>query len=526
MSDPKDPKDPKDPPPSDTETDSESDSKVNNEVKEIDEEMNKKIPRLVRDQDGNWVRSETLEETNSTSSSDESSNELGNQLLKLIVLRIQERIEEYDDYEDTEQNTIVPIVPETQLGKRPRDDVPPTPVGPLAKYSKKERDIIHKTEHDIKSMRKVENTYRYDVILSKLSMSSKAQILEKLDEYKKLGRSDGAEKFKLERYINGLRKIQFDRYINIPVSLSDGSEKISEYLKFAENTLENCIYGQHDAKQRILQIIAQWISNPTGKTPCLGLHGPPGVGKTTLLKNGLAKALGRPFGFLTLGGMRDGSMLVGHEYTYIGSYWGRIVGILMESQCMNPIIFFDELDKVCEGTNGQEITGVLTHLTDYSQNDKFHDEYFSGIDFDLSRCLFVFSYNDPKLVDPILRDRLTTIEVGGFNHQEKIMIAKKYILPEILPNIGLHIDELQFDDNCLKWIIDNFTDEKGVRDLRRCLESIAMKINLMKLYPKNRWTDFKLPMIFHDNQNHHEKLKTLLNHKQKNTNTIPYGMYV
>ena len=145
----------------------------------------------------------------------------------------------------------------------------------------------------------------------------------------------------------------------------------------------------------------------TGKQTgyCFGFEGPPGVGKTTMAKKGLAHCLKdengepRPFAFIALGGSSNGSTLSGHNYTYVGSTWGKIVDILMEKKCMNPIIFIDELDKVSRTEHGKEIIGILTHLVDTTQNMSFQDKYFNGIDLDMSKVLFIFSYNDVSLID-------------------------------------------------------------------------------------------------------------------------------
>ena len=153
---------------------------------------------------------------------------------------------------------------------------------------------------------------------------------------------------------------------------------------------------------------------------------------------------------------------------------------------MNPIIFFDELDKVSETKHGEEIIGVLTHLTDPSQNDEFYDKYFSSIPLDLSKCLIVFSYNDPYKINTILKDRLTVIKVPGFKTDDKIKIAKDYLLKDILNNSGLEKDSILIDDESLKYIIKTFTEEEGVRQLKRCLDKMIMKINLM------RYSDIKL----------------------------------
>ena len=205
---------------------------------------------------------------------------------------------------------------------------------------------------------------------------------------------------------------------------------------------------------------------------------------TQLAKEGISKILGREFAFITLGGAGDSSFLEGHSYTYEGSMWGKIVQILMESKCMNPVIFFDELDKLSDSAKGQELTGILTHLTDTTQNNQFHDKYFSEVDFDISKCLFIFSYNDENLVNPILKDRMYRIKTKGYDCSEKVIIANKYILPKIREQVNFKEGEIIIPDETLKYIISSpkFThNEEGVRNLKRCLEVIYTKLNLFRL---------------------------------------------
>ena len=129
--------------------------------------------------------------------------------------------------------------------------------------------------------------------------------------------------------------------------------------------------------------------------------------------------LNRPFAFLALGGATDSSILEGHSYTYEGSTWGKIVDILVQCKSMNPVIYFDELDKISNTPKGEEIASILTHLTDTTQNNEFHDKYFSEIELDLSKCLFIFSYNDEEKVNPILKDRKYRISTKGYSVKEK-----------------------------------------------------------------------------------------------------------
>jgi ATP-dependent Lon protease len=169
----------------------------------------------------------------------------------------------------------------------------------------------------------------------------------------------------------------------MPVSLNNSEKAIQEFLYNSFDILRKTIYGQSNAKNKIMQILAQWITNPKSTGQVIALEGAPGVGKTSLVKNGVSKALNRPFSFYALGGETDVSNLEGHSYTYEGAHWGRITEMLMESKVMNPVIFFDELDKISNSYKGNEINGLLTHLTDPSQNNIFQDKYFSGIDIDL-----------------------------------------------------------------------------------------------------------------------------------------------
>ena len=203
---------------------------------------------------------------------------------------------------------------------------------------------------------------------------------------------------------------------------------------------------------------------------------------TSLVKEGISKILNREFAFIPLGGATDSSYLEGHSYTYEGSMWGKIVDILIRSKSMNPVIYFDELDKISETPKGEEIIGILTHLTDTSQNSQFHDKYFAEIDFDLSKCLFIFSYNDPLKVNPILMDRMYKIKTSSYLVKEKIVIANQYLIPKIRYEVNFKDGDIVIPDTTLNYIIENYTDkESGVRNLKRCIEIIYKKLNLYRL---------------------------------------------
>ena len=277
---------------------------------------------------------------------------------------------------------------------------------------------------------------------------------------------------------------------------------------------------------QMMQYLGQLLVNPDSVGCALGIGGPPGTGKTTLIKEAFSKIIMRPFAMCALGGAEDGSHWKGHDYTYMESKYGRIVEILIQSKCMNPVFYFDELCKISPGPKGDEVTGMLTHLTDTTQNDKFQDKFFSEIEFDLSKALYIFSYNDENKINPILKDRMYRIHTKGYSTKDKIIIAQKHLIPKIEKNIKFEKDEINIPEETLKEIIENYTeDEKGVRNLKRCLEIIYTKINLYKLMkPDSTLFDGHEVLEITDNfKVTIDVVKKLINTKE--LSKIPFGLY-
>ena len=327
---------------------------------------------------------------------------------------------------------------------------------------------------------------------------------------------------KIAEFLEKIKKEQpmilYDLYDKVMADITQSSltriitdtETLNKNIKKVENTLsdvlsvlDNSIYAHRRAKNQIMKIIGQWMNGEqTGY--CFGFEGSPGIGKTSLAKKGLSHCLknkdgsSRPFAFIALGGSCNGSTIEGHGYTYMNSTWGKIVDILMDAKCMNPIIYIDELDKVSKTENGREIIGIFTHLIDQTQNDTFQDKYFSGINIDLSKALFIFSYNDPDQIDRVLLDRIHRIKFENLSLDDKMVIVKKYILPEINAKMGFD-NIVDISDIMIEHIIEKYTLEPGVRKLKELLFDLFGEINLDILKNASD-TDIELPItITEDN---------------------------
>ena len=327
----------------------------------------------------------------------------------------------------------------------------------------------------------IQKPYRLSLLETDIPIAFKAIAMRKINSLRHMEPGCG-EYYKVKNWVDTFMKIPFNKTRNLPLTIEDGLQRCSEFMEASKTTLDTAVYGLNDAKLQIMQMLGQWISNPGAMGSAIAVKGPMGTGKTSLVKEGISKILGRDFAFIALGGATDSSFLEGHSYTYEGSTWGKIVEIIIQCGSMNPVIYFDELDKISETAKGEEIVGILTHLTDTSQNSQFHDRYFAEIDFDLSKCLFIFSYNDESKVNPILLDRMYRINTTGYNKKDKTQIAQKYLIPKICAEVGFREGDIVIPDHVIEHIVENYTEkEEGVRNLKRCLEIVHRKLNLYRL---------------------------------------------
>lgn len=378
----------------------------------------------------------------------------------------------------------------------------------IQKIKKSQLKEYEKKYNYLKKLETSNVPLRFQILDSKMPDYIKSKVINKFDEIQDIP-PIGGERNKWNQWINGILKVPFGIYQEYPFDVNNSNE-ISLFLEKAKNTLDNSVYGHEECKEFIIQMISQFISNKNSQGNVIGVQGPPGNGKTSLIRDGVCKSLDRPFSMISLGGLSDGSHLEGHNFTYEGSMWGRLVQILMDAKCMNPVIYFDELDKVSNTKHGEEIIGILTHLTDFSQNDEIYDKYFSGIPFDFSKCMFIFSFNDESKINVILKDRIHIIKTDKIENEGKLIIAKNYLIKKLLNNVGLQFDDLIFTNDILIEILNNYTyKEEGVREFKRKLEMIILKFNYLRLVnPEN----YKIPYTI-DKQFVNECLNTLTHKK-------------
>ena len=351
---------------------------------------------------------------------------------------------------------------------------------------------------------------RFRILTSPMPDTTKRIILNKLDMFQSMNDSS-SEYHKYAQWINAVSRIPIGKYNALTVQCNE----ISSLLRKTRETLDRVVYGHMDAKDHVLRILAQWISNPTANGHCIGIQGPMGIGKTTLIKEGVSRALNIPFGFIALGGASDASFLEGHSFTYEGSVYGRISEILMKTQIMNPILFFDELDKVSDTPKGDEISSILTHLTYSTQNERFTDKYFGDIEMDLSKSLMIFSFNDETKINPILKDRMTIIRVKGYSIDQKIQIAFQYLMPHVLNQYQLSMESIQLSEPILRNLIEQLPEEQGVRHLRRGLECIVSWVNMAQYMVVSPFQDI-LTLPYQVKQDHLSLfLKSLLSKDDK-----------
>ena len=350
------------------------------------------------------------------------------------------------------------------------------------------RKKIAETESLIMNMNDDAIPLRFRVLLSEMDDKVKAVAMKKVESLAAM-MDCGSAYAKIKHWVDGICALPIGKYASLPVDPDAPREQVGAFLEGMRQKLDKAVHGHGEAKGHIVRLLAQWITNPASKGLVVGIHGPPGIGKTELCLS-VCNVLGLPCEFVPLGGAKEGTYLDGHSYTYEGSTWGKIADALMKCKVMNPVLFFDELDKISESSKGDEIVNLLIHLTDPTQNGRFNDKFFMDVELDLSRCLCMFSYNDENKINPVLKDRMVRVKTEGYTIKDKQQIAKEHLLPGILDQFRLNQGDVVIDDAAIAKIVDMVEEEEGVRNLKRGLHDCVSFINYRRLVGKD---DFDLP---------------------------------
>jgi len=355
-------------------------------------------------------------------------------------------------------------------------------------------------------------SYKNRILKSEMNFNNKVIAYKYMRIIESYNDQSSEELSKYKTWLNTLLTIPFNKYHTNQITNNSNLSEIKDYLIHIRQLLDKNLSFLDYPKDQIINIIAQLIRNPNSQINAIGLYGNKGIGKTHFVES-ISEALDRPLIRISLGGNTDVQSLKGHNFTYIGSKQGKIIDGLIESKVMNPIIFFDEIDKISQSYHGSDITGFLIHLIDLTTNNKFNgDEYFSGIELDLSRALFIFTYNNPELVDSILADRLYKIKINNYTKQEKIHITTKHLINTILKEFNLTNNDIIISKEIIEEIV-NVSNDSGMRSIKNNIHLIISRLNTLLLSdPDNNIITLK----YHTLYKYYNKLPITLQKKHIN----------
>ena len=307
--------------------------------------------------------------------------------------------------------------------------------------------------------------YRKKILAIKnISEKSREKLMKECSRLQKMGTSSASEATVIRNYLDSVLELPFD---------NESQDKLD--LKKARRVLDNDHYGLEKVKDRIIELLAVRKLAPDINGQIICLAGPPGVGKTSIARS-LADAMGRKYARVSLGGVKDEAEIRGHRKTYIGSMPGRVMAAMTEAGTNNPLILFDEIDKMASDMRGDPASAMLEVL-DAEQNKAFVDHYIE-IPFDLSKVLFVTTANNKNDIPAPLLDRMEVIDLYSYTAEEKFKIAKKHLYAKALKKHGISKDQLKITDAAIKAIISDYTREAGVRELERKINDICRKTAL------------------------------------------------
>lgn len=365
------------------------------------------------------------------------------------------------------------------------------------KENSKIKSELNAMEKKIKSSND-SSSWPSKIMSLKTSESNREIIYRKFVEFRNMNPEDD-EHGKLERWLRTALSLPFDHLIdcNLPKEDSD----LSKYFINVKQKLDEQLYGLAHVKEQILLFLHMKLKNPSLQGCCLGLIGPPGCGKTTLARC-ISSVLNYPFQQISFGGMNNADYLKGHGFTYVGAKSGEIINCLIRMKCKNGILFFDEYDKISQNP---DIVSSLLHITDFSQNNNFRDNYLCDLEIDLSTIWFIYSMNElPE--NSAMKDRIFPIYISGYSNKEKIRIIIDYLFPKHLKTINLNSNDIQISESVANYIIENIVkhDDKGIRTIEKAVRDIIQKLSFivahqscpefptLSFFPKNEKLEFPI----------------------------------
>ncbi len=324
----------------------------------------------------------------------------------------------------------------------------------------------------------IEETLRQKILALPTSVENKSVIMKHYYNMKRV-EQNSTEYYKNQMFVEQALQYPWSNYFDMKEFIQ--GIDVKSFIMYVKESLDREIYGMNHVKDEIVNIVCKLITNPTSNRNNIALYGPAGVGKSKFIKV-LSNVLGLPMKVISLGGIKDSSFFIGHGYVYVESGPGKILQNIIDAKVSNPIIYFDELDKISETDSGKDIYSFLSYLTDSTQNSEFTDHYFYGMKFDLSKVFYVFTFNDINKVDKVLLDRLNVIHVGAPSEEEMVHILQKYCVPDILQNTGIQhkvfftTEQVQTVITMSKTSVDA-TVSSGIRESFRILEKIILSVN-------------------------------------------------
>jgi ATP-dependent Lon protease len=360
------------------------------------------------------------------------------------------------------------------------------------KHNIKYKDALKSMEKRINILDDV-SLWPSKIVSLPTSESNKESIFKKFIELKGMSRED-EEYGRLERWMKVALGLPYNTLTegSLPVTIPDtlphpdntpSTAHLTDYLTGVKKKLDERLYGMTDVKEQILLFLHIKLRNPSLQGCCLGLIGVPGCGKTTIARC-LSEIMQYPFEQISFGGINNSEFLKGYHYTYVGSRPGEIVNCMMRMKTSNGILFFDEYDKV---TQNPDIISTLLHITDFSQNSSFRDNYLCDLEVDLSRLWFIYSMNElPE--NSALRDRIFPIFIEGYGSKDKVRIIVDYLFPKHLENVGLQKTDVFVSDEVATHIIYKSqidVNDKGIRTIEKAVKDIANKISFVLVHQYN-----------------------------------------